>query len=185
MSYRRKRLIIRIILITVIAIIAFGFIFSFLSKKKGYSGEEWYAKQEEYLADMEAYAETMDTAVTLYITGAINSDDLLNYTGMLRSELDLMVYEYDKDLEENPLQIGTVSEADIIASESVRECYDVFYEILDMLETNYEDAARLRYLYQGYHQIFNDAASGYLYVKLLEYFEENGIESENNESGSS
>ena len=87
-----------------------------------------------------------------------------------------MVYIYDKDLEDNPLQTGTVTNENMVATESVRKCYDVFYDILDMINNNYEDSSRLSYLYQGYHQIFNDAASGYLYVKLLEAVEDGTID---------
>ena len=168
MNHRTNRLIIRIVLIAIVAVIAFGILSAIVFKQHGYTGEEWYEKQDQYLSEMEEYAASIDDVMTLYITKTISSDDLLNYTGMFKKELDLMVYTYDKDLEDNPLQTGTVTNENMIATESVRKCYDVFYDILDMINDNYGDSSRLSYLYQGYHQIFNDAASGYLYVKLLE-----------------
>ncbi len=176
MNHRTKSLIIRIVFIVIIAVIVFGIIAAIVFKQHGYTGEEWYEKQDQYLSEMEDYAASVDDVVTLYITKAISSDDLLNYTDMFKKELDLMVYTYDKDLEDNPLQTGSVSNENMIATESVRKCYDVFYDILDMINNNYEDASRLSYLYQGYHQIFNDAASGYLYVKLLEAIDDGTIE---------
>lgn len=148
-----------------------GVLFGVILKPDGYTGQEWYEKQEAYLTDMETFASSLDDAVTLYLTGSIQEEDLLNYMGMFRDELTLMTYEYDQDLAEHPLETGTVENEDLIAADSVRKCYDVFAEVIAMIEENSDDPARLRYLYLGYHQVFNDAASGYFYVKLLEYYE--------------
>ena len=170
-SYKVQQIVIRLIIIAVIAGIGLGILFGVILKPKGYTGQEWYEKQTEYLDEMETFASTLDGVITMYVTEAIGDEDLLSYVQMLRSELDVMVHAYDTDLKEHPLEAGTVSNNDIIAANSVRDCYDVFYEILDMIETNYGDAARMRYLYLGYHQIFNEAASGYFYVKLLDYYD--------------
>lgn len=171
MSYKAQKIIIRIVLIGVIAVVACGVLFGIILKPKGYTGEEWYAKQDEYLGQLETFASTLDDVMTLYITGSVSEEDLMNYTGMLRNELDVMVYEYDTDIAENPLQTGTVSEKDQVAANSVRQCYDVFYDILNEVEANSSDPARLRYIYLGYHQIFNEAASGYFTAKLLDYYD--------------
>ena len=80
-SYKAQKIIIRIVLIGVIAVVACGVLFGIILKPKGYTGEEWYAKQDEYLGQLETFASTLDDVMTLYITGSVSEEDLMNYFG--------------------------------------------------------------------------------------------------------
>lgn len=167
-----KKKIFRAAVLAVAGITAAGIISAVLESHKGYSGEQWYQKQEEYLTDMETFADTMDDAVSLYVIGSLPAEDLLEIDNtILRTELSAMRLEYEKDLEEHPIRTGTITDIQQAACDSVYSCYDVFEEILEMIDSEvstYDSPKRLRYKYLAEHQKFADAAAGYVCAKLIE-----------------
>lgn len=138
-------------ILTVLSIlIAFGAFSAFyISYSKQLTGTEWFQKQDKYIDEMETYAQSMDDIFALYISGSISEEDFLNHISVLQSQLTIMEKAYAKAESENPVKTGSHTYSSKKGCESVKGCYDVLSEILDMAssENNYSDTETLSYKY--------------------------------------
>lgn len=144
---RRRKTVILALLSILIAVAASTAIYTSYSGQL--TGTEWFQKQDKYIDSMETYAQSMDDIFALYISGSISEEDFLNHISVLQSQLTIMEKTYAKAEVENPVKTGSHTYSSKKGCESVKGCYEVLNEILDMAskEENYSDIELLSYKY--------------------------------------
>lgn len=143
---RRKTVILAMLGMLIIVAV---FTAVYISYSGQLTGTEWFQKQDKYIDEMETYTQSMDDIFALYISGSISEEDFLNHISVLQSQLTIMEKAYAKAEAENPVKTGSHTYASKKGCESVKGCYEVLNEILDMAsnENNYSDIEILSYKY--------------------------------------
>lgn len=174
---RTKPMIAIVVFLVGIGIIAR--IIAYLDYSQEITGTEWFDMQEEYIDEMNTYADNMDDIFTLYLSGAISAEDFQNHISILSDELKVMQTVYEKYKEEHPVRTGTHTYSSKIGCEAIENCYDTFEKILDMAsqEENYSDINTLGYKYLAYQQEIIENLADYMGAKTI-MDEEGGDDSE-------
>lgn len=151
----------RIILIAVIATIAIFLLISVVQPWKC-TGKEWLEEQGQYITEFEEYADTMDSILSLYVTGNLTQEAFLEHLDALNDELLIMQAGYNTAKEDHPVKVGTHTYATKKGSESVEKCYGIFQDMIHMEQQEYQDVDTLSYKYLAYQQKLVDCMSDYM-----------------------
>lgn len=137
---------------------------TYLNYSKQITGIEWLDMQEEYIDEMETYADNMDDIFALYLSGTISSEDFLNHLTVLSNELKVMKAVYEDAKNDNPVRTGTHTYSSKTGCEAVERNYETFEKIINMaaLEENYSDVNTLGYKYLAYQQEIVDNLADYM-----------------------
>ena len=179
MSNKAWKRIVRFLIIFLIVVIGIIAFFCFSGSDGVLTGKQYLKAQEKYMAEFEAYADDMDNIVTLYLNGDIGEEDFLNHLKILQEELTIMNEAHDKEAEKYSVITGTHTYQTKRGCEAVDECYDIFQNILSMMQNNYQDKNALSYKYIAYHQDIINSVSDYMTARDDTFgIEDNGKESE-------
>lgn len=136
------------------------------------TGEQALKAQEMYMTEFEMFADDIDTVMTLYLTESIHEEDFLNHLVLFQEQLYVMQAAYMSDMETYPVRTGTHTYDTKRGCESVKECYIVMQNLLDMMKENYQNKDALTYKYLTYHQEIISTVSDYMTAKELVFGEE-------------
>lgn len=109
-----------------------------------------------------------------FLHPTINPDKRKTHIGFILTD-----EAHDKEAEKYSVITGTNTYQTKRGCEAVDECYDIFQNILSMMQNNYQDKNALSYKYIAYHQDIINSVSDYMTARDDTFgIEDNGKESE-------
>lgn len=169
MSNKVWKCFIRILILLAVSILVVFLFFMIKGSDGVLTGEEYLKVQEKYMSEFESYANDMDNIVTLYLDDNISEEDFLNHLSILQEELDIMKASHDKEAEKYTVITGSHTEQTKKGCEAVSECYDIFQEIITMMQNNYTDKDAMSYKYLAYHQDIINSLADYMTARDLTF----------------
>lgn len=132
-----------------------------------YTGQEWYARQEEYIETLRTYVGEMDDIFALYLGGSIQETDFLNHISVLQNEVDIIQEVYEQEKEKHPVRLGTYTYEQKLGCEGVEDVFSSLQDVLSMARENSADRNALSYKYLALHQNLIDAISKYISAQIM------------------
>ena len=165
---RKTKRIIVIVLLAAAVLVSIRIAAIAVGESKKITGEEWFDMQAEYISDFETYADTVDTVISLYISGSLDAEDMLSQISMFRSELIVLEQDYARAEEEHPVKAGTHTYASKRGCEAVEEIFTLYDNLMETIENNYADRDVLLYKYLAFRDELTDSIAKYMAAAIVQ-----------------
>lgn len=163
---RRRQRRIRLLVPLAVLIIA-GALFIRWGLRDKRTGLSWLKDQEYYIAGMTELAYSTDEIVALYAQGSIGEEDFLNHISVFEAELALMKAEYDQDISEKPVELGTHTYETKAGTEAVARMYELFGQLYETCRRDSSNVDKLLYDYMALQQEFSICLGDYAAARQL------------------
>ena len=167
----RRKILIRLILITIPAAIFAVILISILPSSLHTQNErqstvmtsagEWFALQEDYIEELGAYSKGLDYSIAAYVSGKSSLAVFSSEVDALKRQIWLMRMDYENTMKEKSIVFSAYDHVLQLGCEDIHGCYISISNMLEEITAAIDSPEQVLYVSISYADEIQSHISGY------------------------